>query len=201
MWKRSTRPTSAPDRACSTLFDLPREVERPNPLIHKRCSTVLLVLLLKLKEMRKKRRKRRGLSSSASLLSSRVAILAKKVEQAEQVEQSLMLLDFYVFGFWDEVDQVEHARLIAHDARNTSAPAVALTRRPRLARATDIGDNSQRATDRRQRPGSSCVREHMRWSRARTGWLGMKFCKGPQQQKFGDRRNAHEKPVFNKQGR
>jgi hypothetical protein len=55
MWKRSPRPTSAPDRACSTLFDLPREVERPNPLIHKRCSTVLLVLLLKLKkEMRKK---------------------------------------------------------------------------------------------------------------------------------------------------
>jgi hypothetical protein len=41
--------------------------------------------------------------------------LAKKVEQAEQVEQSLILLGFYVFGFCNEVEQVEHARLIARE--------------------------------------------------------------------------------------
>jgi hypothetical protein len=110
------KPTSASDRG---LFDFVRLAEGsgttqpldPQALFY--CSTCSTSKMKKGMRKKGERRKRWPAISLVSLLSSPVAILAQEVEQVEQVEQSLILLDIFVFGFWNEVDQVEHAPLIS----------------------------------------------------------------------------------------
>ncbi|MCK1326123.1 hypothetical protein IVA94_35730 [Bradyrhizobium sp. 156] len=128
-------PTSAPERA---LFDFVRvakesgTAQRLDPQALFYCSTCSTSKTKKEKKSQLEAGGGCSLSLSLSLsLSFPVAILAQQVEHVEQVERLLMLLDVFVFGFWNEVEQVDHARCAGSTRiRRATTPPIAGRQKP-----------------------------------------------------------------------
>ncbi|MCK1453385.1 hypothetical protein IVB36_21510 [Bradyrhizobium sp. 35] len=102
------KPTSTPDWALFDFVRLAKESGTAQPLDPQAlfyCSTCST------SKTKKRDEESEAEAGGGSLsLSFPVAILAQQVEHVEQVERLLILLDVFVFGFWNEVDQVDHAR-------------------------------------------------------------------------------------------